>query len=190
LRLCDGNSPRKDAKNRKVRKGKSQEIEGEFVAEIRKEHNKSMIWVMFALGAALSWGLYGPILHKGQTELGNPFRALLCVGVAYFLIGVLVPLIALGAQGGLKDFNSSGITWATLGGALGAAGALCIIYAFKSGGIPTYVMPLVFGGAPIINVLYSMWQHPPKTPPNPLIYLGMVLVAAGAGIVLYFKPQG
>src|SRR2546428_9495033 len=133
------------------------------LAEIKKEHNKSMIWVMFALGAALSWGLYGPILHKGQTELGNPFRALLCVGVAYFLIGVLVPVIALGAQGGLKDFNSGGITWATLGGALGAAGALCIIYAFKSGGIPTYVMPLVFGGAPIINVLYSMWQHPPKT---------------------------
>jgi uncharacterized membrane protein len=174
---------RKDAKNRKERKG-------EFVPQIKKEQNKSMIWVMFALGAALSWGLYGPILHKGQTELGNPFRALLCVGVAYFLIGVLVPLIALGAQGGLKDFNGGGVTWATLGGALGAAGALCIIYAFKSGGIPTYVMPLVFGGAPIINVLYSMWQHPPKTPPNPLIYVGMILVAVGAGIVLYFKPQG
>ena len=150
-----------------------------------------MIWVVFALGAALSWGIYGPSLHKGQQALGNnPFRALLCVGVAYFLIGVLVPVIALGAQGGLKDFNSGGITWATLGGALGAAGALCIIYAFKSGGIPTYVMPLVFGGAPIVNVLFSMWQHPPKTAPNPLIYVGMILVAVGAGIVLYFKPQG
>jgi uncharacterized membrane protein len=160
------------------------------MAEIRKETRKSMIWVMFALGAALSWGLYGPVLHKGQTELGNPFRALLCVGVAYFLIGVLVPLIALGAQGGLQGFNSGGITWATLGGALGAVGALCIIYAFKSGGIPTYVMPLVFGGAPIVNVLFSMWQHPPKTSPNPLIYVGMLLVAVGAGMVLYFKPQG
>ncbi len=161
------------------------------MADTRKGQKKSMIWVMFALGAALSWGLYGPVLHKGQQELANnPFRALLCVGVAYFLIGVLVPLIVLGAQDGLKDFNSGGITWATLGGALGAAGALCIIYAFRSGGIPTYVMPLVFGGAPIINVLYSMWQHPPKTTPNPLVYVGMVLVALGAGIVLYFKPQG
>jgi len=35
-----------------------------------------------------------------------------------------------------------------------------------------------------------MWQHPPKTAPNPLIYVGMILVAVGAGIVLYFKPQG
>src|SRR6266567_6407281 len=152
------------------------------VTETKKETRKSMIWVIFALGAALSWGLYGPVLREGQEELGNnPFRALLCVGVAYFLIGVLVPLIALGAQGGLKDFNSGGVTFATLGGALGAAGALCIIYAFKNGGMPTYVMPLVFGGAPIINVLYSMWQHPPKTAPSPLIYVGMILVALGAG---------
>jgi uncharacterized membrane protein len=156
----------------------------------RKEKSKSMVWVIFAFGAALFWGLYGPILHKGQTELGNnPFRALLCVGVAYFLIGVLVPIAALSAQGGLTGFNSGGITWAMMGGALGALGAICIIYSFKLGGVATYVMPLVFGGAPIVNVLFSMWQHPPKTSPNPLIYLGFILVAAGAGLVLYFKPQ-
>ena len=160
------------------------------MTETTKEKNKSMTWVMFAFGAALAWGLYGPVLHKGQTELGNPFRALLCVGVAYFLIGVLVPLIALGTQGELKNFNGSGITMATLGGALGALGAVCIIYAFKSGGVPNYVMPLVFGGAPVINTLYTMWQHPPKTSPNPLLYLGFLLVAIGAGLVLYFKPQG
>lgn len=154
-----------------------------------KENRKTMIWVIFAVGAALAWGLYGPTLHKGQVELGNPFRALLCVGVAYFLIGVLVPVMTLGARGELKGFGGGGIGWATLGGALGAVGAICIIYAFKVGGIPTYVMPLVFGGAPIVNVVFSMWLHPPKTPPNPLLYAGFVLVAVGAGLVLYFKPQ-
>ncbi len=148
-----------------------------------------MIWVFFALGAALAWGLYGPTLHRGQVALGNPLRALLCVGVAYFLIGVLVPVISLGAQGELKGFNSSGVLWATVGGALGAIGAICIIWAFKSGGIPTYVMPLVFGGAPVVNVLFSMTLHPPETRPNPLLYLGFALVALGAGLVLYFKPQ-
>ena len=148
-----------------------------------------MVWVMFALGAALSWGLYGPTLHRGQVALGNPFRALLCVGVAYFLIGVLVPVIALSAQGQLNGFNASGVTWATIGGALGAAGAVCIIYAFKTGGLPTYVMPLVFGGAPLVNVLFSMYLHPPHTRPNPLLYVGFILVAVGAGLVLYFKPQ-
>ncbi len=148
-----------------------------------------MIWILFALGAALSWGLYGPALHRGQVQLGNPLRALLCVGVAYFLIGVLVPLVSLWYQGDLNGFNMKGSTSATLGGALGAIGAVCIILAFKSGGLPTYVMPLVFAGAPIINVLFSMWLHPPKTAPNPLLYAGFILASLGAGLVLYYKPQ-
>lgn len=149
-----------------------------------------MLWILFALGAALSWGLYGPALHRGQVALGSPMRALLCVGVAYFLIGVLVPIGSLSVQpGGLQGFTMKGSTSALLGGALGAAGAICIIFAFKYGGLPTYVMPLVFAGAPLVNVLFSMWLHPPKTSPNPLIYVGFLLAAAGAGMVLYFKPQ-
>jgi uncharacterized membrane protein len=153
-----------------------------------KETKRSMTWIIFALGAALAWGLYGPVLHQGQVQLGNPFRALLCVGIAYFLIGVLVPLIALSSQGGLSGFNAQGSVYATIGGALGAIGALFIIFAFKSGGLPSYVMPLVFGGAPLINVLVSSLLHPPKTAPNPLLYLGYLLAALGAGLVLYYKP--
>jgi hypothetical protein len=148
-----------------------------------------MLWILFALGAALSWGLYGPALHKGQVALGSPMRALLCVGVAYFLIGVLVPVASLSVQGELRGFSLQGSVAATVAGALGALGAVCIIFAFKSGGLPTYVMPLVFAGAPLVNVLYSMWLHPPKTSPNPLLYAGFVLAAVGAGMVLYFKPQ-
>jgi uncharacterized membrane protein len=149
---------------------------------------KSMLWVIFAIGAALSWGFYGPVLHTGQVKLGSPLRSLLCVGVAYFLIGVLFPVVSLASQGELKNFNSGGVLWATVGGALGALGAIFIIYAFKAGGIPTYVMPLVFGGAPVVNVLFSMAMHPPAKAPNPLLYVGFLLVVAGAAIVLYFKP--
>jgi hypothetical protein len=145
-----------------------------------------MVWVVFAVGAALSWGVYGPALHKGQTMLGNPLKALLCVGVAYFLIGVLVPLLGLGGVGG---FNTAGSVWSGLGGALGALGAVCIIWAFKSGGLPNYVMPLVFGGAPVINVIVSMATHPPKNAVNPLLYVGFLLAVVGAGMVLYFKPS-
>jgi len=148
-----------------------------------------MLWILFALGAALSWGLYGPSLHRGQVSLGSPMRALLCVGVAYFLIGVLVPVASLSMQGGLQGFSWKGGIAATMAGVLGAVGAVCIIFAFKSGGLPTYVMPLVFAGAPLVNVLFSMWLHPPKTSPNPLLYLGFILAASGAGMVLYFKPQ-
>ena len=147
-----------------------------------------MTWVVFVAGAVLSWGAYGVLLHRGQVLLGNPLKALLCVGVAYFLIGVLVPVAALSAQGGLSNFNSTGLVTATIAGALGAAGAACIIYAFRTGGLPLYVMPLVFGGAPIVNVLVSLAIHPPKSAINPMLYVGFLLASAGAAMVLYFRP--
>ena len=147
-----------------------------------------MAWVWFVGGAVISWGVYGAMLARGQMQLGNPLKALLCVGLAYFLVGVLVPLAGLSAQGGLSGFNGAGTISATIGGVLGALGAICIIWAFKSGGLPIYVMPLVFGGAPIVNVVYTMLMQPPKVAPEPMWYVGLVLASAGAGMVLYFRP--
>jgi hypothetical protein len=148
-----------------------------------------MSWIVYVVGAVLSWGLYGASLHRGQVELGNPLRALLCVGVAYFLIGVLVPVGALASQGELRNFNANGTAVATIAGALGALGAVCIIYSFRAGASPFYVMPLVFGGAPLVNVIATALLHPPKAAPNPMLYVGFVLAAVGAGMVLYYRPQ-
>jgi hypothetical protein len=128
------------------------------------------------------------MLHQGQTQLGNPLKALLCVGIAYFLIGVIVPVVGLSAQGSLSNFNTTGLITATVAGALGAAGAACIIWAFRTGGLPVYVMPLVFGGAPIVNVALTMVLHPPKSSINPLLYVGFLFAAIGAAMVLYFRP--
>jgi hypothetical protein len=50
-------------------------------------------------------------------------------------------------------------------------------------------MPIVFGGAPLVNVIVSAVMHPPKTAPNPLLYVGFLVTAVGAGMVLYFKPS-
>lgn len=147
-----------------------------------------MIWIVFVAGAVLSWGAYGAMLHQGQTQLGNPLKALLCVGVAYFLIGILVPVAALGSQGQLNNFKPQGLLIATIAGALGAIGAACIIWAFRNGGLPTYVMPLVFGGAPVVNVLLTMIIHPPKAAINPMLYVGFLLASVGAAMVLFFRP--
>ena len=148
-----------------------------------------MHWIVFAAGAAMSWGLYGPAIHEGQIRLGSPFRALLCVGLAYVAIGVLVPTVVLTSQGALgKGWNSAGFSAAALAGVCGAMGAIFVIYAFRAGGVPTFVMPIVFGIAPIINVVTSMIMHPPKTAPSPMLWVGFMLVAAGAALVLYNKP--
>ena len=79
---------------------------------MQREKKKSMTWVLFALSAALAWGFYGAMLHRGQVGLGNPMKALLCVGVAYFLIGVLAPVSTLASQGALGNFSKDGATWA------------------------------------------------------------------------------
>ena len=121
-------------------------------------------------------------------QLGNPLRALLCVGMAYFLVGVLVPAAALGSQGELKGFNSDGVFSSTLGGALGAVGP------FASSGRSSMAAPRRLscrsysGLAPLINVLFTMAMHPPKTAPNPLLYLGYLLASAGVWLVLRYKP--
>ena len=125
-------------------------------------------YMLFVLGAVLSWGMYGPALHTGQLAFDDPERinkslkALLCVGAAYFLVAVLVPAGILGAKGQLGGFSMKATTFSTAAGILGALGAVCITWAFKNGGSPLIVMPLVFAGAPVVNAIVSTVSHPPK----------------------------
>ena len=91
---------------------------------------------------------------------------------------------------GMAGFTLAGSGYSALGGALGALGAICIIWAFGNGGSPAYVMPIVFGLAPLVNVAVSMLSHPPRQTPNPLLWVGYALASAGVGLVFYFKPAG
>jgi hypothetical protein len=147
------------------------------------------LWLVFVVGAFLAWGAYVPMLHAGQTALrGGALRGFLCVGLAYFLTAVLIPLGLLWRGIEPWDWNQRGIVLATLAGILGAAGALCVILALKAGGSPLVVAPLVFAGAPVINSLVSLAWHRPQSAPQPLFYLGIALAAAGAYLVLRFRP--
>jgi hypothetical protein len=53
-------------------------------------------WLLYVAAAGLAWGTYVPIIFFGGLELGGKpssrLVAILCVGVAYFLVGVLLPL--------------------------------------------------------------------------------------------------
>ena len=150
---------------------------------------KSYLWIVFVLGAVLSWGAYVPMLHEGQTLLNKgSLRAFLCVGIAYFITAVLVPLGLLAAGMEPMEFNARGTTFAIAAGVLGALGALCIILALKTGGTPIFVPPLVFAGAPIVSAFVSMSWHRPKSPPEIWFYAGLVLAAVGVALVLRFKP--
>ncbi len=155
---------------------------------------KDWVWLFFVVGAFLSWGCYVPVLHEGQMALGggNPksgaLRAFLCVGLAYFVTAVVIPALVIWlTPGETFAMNGKGFGFAFMGGALGAAGALCIIFAMRNGGTPQWVPPLVFAGAPIINAIVSLQWHPPAVKPGPMYLAGIVLAAAGAGMVLFEK---
>ena len=108
--------------------------------------------------------------------------------VAALMIAVLIPGILFANKVEPFRFTGKGVSLSVLAGIFGAVGALCVIFALKSGGSPLYVAPIVFALAPVINVFVSMiWSRPSK-PPGALFYGGVVLVAAGVALVLRFKP--
>lgn len=152
------------------------------------------IWFLRVLAIVLAiacWGAYGPVLHKGQAAMHHSrLRPLVCVGLAYFAIAVVVPDMILAEFPETSTYGSWGTIWSLLGGAFGAIGALGIILAFNSGGKPVFVMPLVFGGAPVINTLVAIASNKQWGNVNPFFWAGLILVVAGAAMVLVFAPRG
>jgi hypothetical protein len=149
----------------------------------------AMIMLFTAL-TALSWGVYGPTLHRGQMGMaGSRLRPLVCVGLSYFLIAVIVPALLLVQWDEPGYFTLRGSVWSMLGGATGGLGALGIIMAFNFGGKPVFVMPLVFGGAPVINTFVSVTQSGSWGQVQAMFYAGLIVVMAGAVTVLIFAPK-
>ena len=155
-----------------------------------------MNWLVFALMTVVSWGVYGAFLHTGQLgmrdALNGRYKAFLFVGLAYFLTAVLAPLAMLLFRGADWNYPKGGMGWSLLAGIAGAIGAFCVLLAFGAKGTPPVVMSIVFAGAPVVNALYSMWQHPPAggfSSIKPQFYLGIVLAALGGCLVTYYKPN-
>jgi hypothetical protein len=150
---------------------------------------KLMLVLPFIALAFLCWGAYGPLLHSGQEAMArSSLRPFLCVGVAYFVVAVIVPILLLRTQGEAGEWTLGGTFWSLAAGAAGAAGALGVIFAFRLGAKPVYVMPLVFGCAPVVNTLVTMATNRSLRQASPVFYLGVLLAALGAAGVLFFKP--
>ena len=153
-------------------------------------------WLGFALMTAVSWGTYGVFLHTGQIAMGDAvngrYKAFLFVGITYFFVAVLAPLIVLKLNGATWSFPAKGVTWSLIAGFVGAAGAFFVLLAFAAKGTPTVVMSIVFAGAPVVNAFTAYAFHPPAggfANVRWQFVLGIVLPATGGALVALYKPD-
>ena len=158
---------------------------------------KWTVVLLFVAGAALSWGLYVPSVHIAAQQLKSSLRAFLFVGVAYFLVAVLVPCVLIfvlkydPTTKGVPNFEFKPISWGIFAGVLGAVGALCVIFAVTAAGRGSalYVAPMVFAGAPIINTIATiLYFHPVRAMPDWRFFAGLLMAAGGAAMVMIYKP--
>jgi len=161
-------------------------------------------WLYFALLTVLSWGVYGVLLHKGRgfMPMGAEtphasLKAFLFVCIAYALIGIAAAVL-LKVRGSDWSLTADGIKWSLVAGTAGALGAFTLVLALGAaspiykGAAAAAVMPIVFGGAPVINTFVAMLLHPPeggvRALPVPFM-LGCVLAAVGAFMVAKYAPS-
>lgn len=181
----------------------------------------SIPWWGYVILAGLSWGTYVPIIFYGGTELttkpgtiGGRLASILCVGVAYFVLAVIIPVVLMATRGdeAKPEWKLNGLVFSGLAGIAGAIGAICVIFASKAAvdaakleGLTgpdiaryrVYIAPLIFCLAPLINTVLSLVWHPkPGDPfhfgfemPGWKLVVGIVLVAAGTFLVLKSKED-
>ena len=158
----------------------------------------------FAALVALFWGCYGPTLSKARAPLGGDvtwgaFKPYVFIGVAYLVIGIVggaLMMRVIGSKAGPDSFDYTGpyfpaAKWGFLAGCLGALGALALTYAVvKTRGNPAAVMPIVFGGAVTVNAIVAFISLQKGDKVNPLMWVGMALVAVGIILTAKFTPHG
>ena len=164
--------------------------------------------LLFAFGTVLCWGFYSVLLHMCSVEMGkgsagppdltgNRMKAFLLVGIAYFIVAIVGPLIIIKARGTAWSFPTAGWSWSLIAGIAGAVGAFFLLMALSSGRSAAeskYVLPLlvpaiVFAGAPIVNTLVSTTKEGNWGYVNWKFIAGIVLAAAGTAMVMKFKPS-
>lgn len=157
------------------------------------------IWVpiAFAIGTAFFWGTYGPALSKARVTppLWSAFKPYLFIGIAYLVWGVIGGAAGMKLLGDKWSFGGDqypAAKWGFIAGSLGAFGALCLTAAVMNArgfGGPALVMPIVFGGATMINAVVELVLLKDRPAINPLLWLGMLLVMGGIILVRVYTPQ-
>ena len=163
---------------------------------------KHQLPVLFALGTALCWGLYGPTLQYSRSpgsppapppDGWSPFKPYVGIGLAYLVLAIVGGLIMMKVKGDSFTFTgkqSPALTWGFAAGILGALGALSLTSAmstFSGKPIPELVMPIVFGGAVTVVGIHAAITHGGM---KPMMGVGILLTGVGIVLVATNTPHG
>ncbi len=157
-----------------------------------------LLAILFACGVALCWGTYGSALSNARApkpgEWG-PFKPYVFIGLAYVVVALIAgPLMMRFAFNDSFDYTGKyvpAMKWGFLAGLLGAFGALFLTTSMTwAGGRPSYVMPIVFGGAVTVNAIIAFLSLHEGERTNPLMWIGMALVAVGIVLTARYTPHG
>ena len=113
-----------------------------------KSGAKSYTWLLIVALAGLAWGTYVPVIFYGGKELGGTegarLTSILCVGLAYFVLAVLIPLgLFLSKKHAWPPLKTTGLVFSGLAGVMGAVGAICVIFASKAVSYTHLTLPTI-----------------------------------------------
>ena len=143
---------------------------------LAQSSTSSSSYLLFVLLTIGTWGLYGIFLHKGQVDFADPvngrYKAFLFVGIAYFLVAVLAPIVMLLISGSDWKMTGSGMSWSLIAGIVGAVGAFGVFW-FGAGGKPgRHVTDL--RRAPLVNAAVAITMAGQWSQIKPLFVVGIL----------------
>lgn len=114
-----------------------------------KKYFKERMWLVFAILAALCWGVWG-ILAKFISSDISPY-----VNHLLFTIGMLFTIPFVIKKCKKKEANLKGILWGVVAGILAIIGNVAVYRSFAAGGLAAVVIP-VTNLYPLVTIVIAM----------------------------------
>jgi len=150
--------------------------------------------VFSILIAAACFGCSAAVLQHARSRMaGSLLRPFICIGAAYLVVAVVVPIVWLANWTEPGQWTVAGTLWSLIAGGLAAAAVLGLVMAFQFGGRAIYVLPTVFGGTIVVNLLAMLaveGSYQTVTTPFLVSLLLVILgVAAALALAAMQKPK-
>lgn len=139
-------------------------------------------WFICTLLTIVLWSVWTPMISISTQSLGNPYRVLILEALGFLVVAV--PLILLVSLKATTPSPRADLL-AVGAGFFAALGTISVIYAFKVGGRPEIVAPLV-ALSPAITVLWMWLFFSARL--NLMQGLGVVLAIIAGFILAKYSP--